>query len=138
MAELKAKDRERLEQLRDKLLDEHGDYCIDADFEELQELAKLEAKADDKLEPKAINPNKGEVNKEDGNVFTTVPIAKTKAPKIVRPWLKKGFVYCGVDKNGTFILRNEDEGLFYRLNRDPNFVDALGEGLTAEYLEGLK
>jgi len=132
MAKLKAKDRKRLEQLRGKLLDEHGDYKIDADFDELQELAKLEAKADDKPEPKAIKP------KVEGTKQTKVVGPKAKAPKIVKPWLKRGFIYYGVDKNGTYILWNEDEGMFYRLNKDPNFVDALGEGLPAEYLEILK
>jgi len=131
MAKLSAKDRERLEQLRASVLDEKGDYRVDADFDELQELAKLEAMADDKSIPKVVKP-------ESTQKETHVVGPKKKAPRIVKKWLERGFDYYGVDKNGTFILYNKDEELFYRLNRDPNFVDALAEGLPAEYLEGLK
>ncbi len=126
---LNKKETERLEELRAKLLDKNGDYIENADFDELQELAKLEAKAEGKKVPPVVNQEE-----EIQPKFKP----KDKAPKIIRPWLKKGYDYYGVDKDGTFILRNEDEGLFYRLNRDPNFVDALAEGLPDEYLGSLK
>jgi len=132
MSKLSQKDTERLTELRSKLLDEKGDYREKADFDELQELAKLEALADD--QPK---PPLAETEKETA-VDTKVIGPKKKAPKIVRKLIKQGYDYYGVDKNGVHILYNNDEGMFYRLNRDPNFVDALAEGLTDEYLGSLK
>jgi hypothetical protein len=142
MAKLSAADRKRLEELRAKLLDEKGDYREDADFEELQELAKLEAIVTDTPEPKAITPEEQVQPQKKELVFvnpiTTNLNPKTKVPKIIKPWIKRGYDYYGVDEHGAYILWNNDEGMFYRLNRDPNFVDALGEGLTAEYLGSLR
>jgi len=142
MAETAVKDKNRLEELRAKLLDEHGDYKIDADFEELQELAKLEAIVTDTPEPKAITPEKQTPSQKKEFAFvnpvTANLIPKTKVPKIIRLWVKRGYDYYGVDKDGQYILWNKDEGLFYTLNKDPNFVDALAEKLEAGYLASLR
>jgi len=142
MAETAVKDKNRLEELRAKLLDEHGDYKIDADFEELQELAKLEAIVTDTPEPKAIAPEEQTPSQKKEFAFVN-PVThtigpKTKVPKIIKLWVKRGYDYYGVDKDSQYILWNKDEGLFYTLNKDPNFVDALAEKLEAGYLASLR
>jgi len=131
MSKLNEKEKKRLAELRAKIIDENGDYRDDANFEDLQELAKLEAKADDKPEPNPIKPKE----KQKPSIKMS---PKKNAPKIVRPWLERGYDYYGVDEHGAHILYNKDEGMYYRLNKDPNFVDALAEGLPQEYLESLK
>ena len=140
---LTAQETNRHAELKAKLLDKNGDYVETADVEELKEYAILDAKQED-VEPPA-NPvpdeetEKPEKSKPviEGMSYKPVKVVK-KVPSVVRPQLKRGFVYCGADSAGLHILYHPAEEMFYRLNRDPNFVDALGDGLQTAYLESLK
>jgi len=139
-AKLSDKNQKRLEELRGKLLYPNGDYRENADFELLQELAVLEAKADGQPLVQVAGKEKGEPPRArfitGENIEDVAP--KKKAPANVKKWLKRGFTYYGVDANGRHILWNKDEGQWYRLNKDCKFVDALGDGLSVEYLANLK
>ena len=143
MTKLTTQEEKRLTVLRDRLIDEQGDYKPEADFEELQELARLEAKADGQPEPKAL-PEKQAKPKETprfirGDQAKQYGIEPAKrVPKPVKPWLNRGMTYFGVDEHGQYIMWNDDEEQFYQLNNDPMFVDALGHGLEIEYLKSLR
>lgn len=128
---LSDKERKRLKELQKKCLDKNGDYIENSEFDDLNELAVLTAKSN-------ATPVEAPVKPEKPNQAAPAAPQGKSHPDIVDRWVKRGYKYIGADKNKVHILYNPEEQQYYRLNRDPNFVDNLGDGLNEDYIKSLK